>query len=33
MLNPATKQQDDAIRIYLREHNYAVLSIPRVTPQ
>lgn len=28
MLNPATKQQDDAIRIYLREHNYAVLNIP-----
>lgn len=26
--NPATKQQDDAIRTYLREHNYAVLSIP-----
>ena len=28
MLNPATKQQDHAIRIYLRQHNYAVLDIP-----
>jgi hypothetical protein len=26
--NPATKQQDDAIRTYLRSNNYAVLDIP-----
>ncbi|MES2438547.1 MAG: DEAD/DEAH box helicase [Verrucomicrobiota bacterium] len=26
--NPATKQQDDAIRTILRDKNYAVLSIP-----
>jgi hypothetical protein len=26
--NPATKQVDDAIRTYLREHDYAVLELP-----